>query len=65
LHFQVGCADGHVSPKRLSLRPDDKPMTADDIRELHDEIASSDNIELQWLCCMTAVQIEWWSSACW
>jgi len=47
LHFQVGCADGHVSPKRLSLRPDDKPMTADDIHELHDEIASSDNIELQ------------------
>jgi hypothetical protein len=43
----VGWADGHVSPKRLSLRPDDKPMTADDIHELHDEIASSDNIELQ------------------
>lgn len=24
----------HVPPKRLSLRPGDKPMTADDIREL-------------------------------
>ena len=53
MHFQCGLWGGlmaidHVPPKRLSLRPDGKPMTANDIiRELHDEIASSDNIELQ------------------
>ena len=37
----------YVPPMRLSLRPDDKPMPADDIRELYNEIASSDNIEMQ------------------
>jgi hypothetical protein len=34
-----------VPPKQLLLRPDGKAMTACDIRELHDEIACSDNIE--------------------
>jgi pyridoxine 5'-phosphate synthase PdxJ len=45
-----------VSPKRIPQRPDRKPMTADDIRELHDQIASFDNIE--WIDDVTRQIVE-------
>ena len=30
-----------IPPKRVPLRPEGKPMTADDIRELREQIASA------------------------
>ena len=30
----------HIQPRRIALRPDGHPMTADEISELHDQIAA-------------------------
>jgi hypothetical protein len=41
----------YLPQKRLSLRPDDKPMTADGSRELHDRLPLPTTSKCKWLYC--------------